>query len=329
MAGLAAGLPDPLVRIGPGRDRRLDLFADQLPVGFGAGPPQRFLVQVDRVEQRAPDVVLVLVVGAVADPHRSRPAVAPEVVEGALGQVLLAADPVHDLQVRVLAADFEDEFHERLRLLAEAERVQGPEAEGGVADPAVAVVPVPFPAGRLRQRGGRRGDDRPGRGVGQPLQDQRRALKVDPPGMVREAAGPQPLSPELFGRVEPLERLRRASRPAEVVVPPGHRAEPGLVLAEVHRPGRRPAVERELHVRGQAQLGSFAPRGRSPRRARLRSTRPPRPRRRTAARTPCRCRPRRRCRSSPAATSGRPRAGSAAATRVPVRPSRRSSARRG
>ena len=58
-------------RGGPGGDRRLDLVADQLPVGRRAGAAQRLFVQVDRVEQGAPDVVLALVVGAVADPHRA------------------------------------------------------------------------------------------------------------------------------------------------------------------------------------------------------------------------------------------------------------------
>ena len=102
MLGLAARLPDPLVGVRPSGDRRLHLVADQLPVGRVARAAQRLLVQVDRVEQGAPDVVLALVEGAVADPHRARPAVAAQMVERALGQVALAADPVHDLQVGVL-----------------------------------------------------------------------------------------------------------------------------------------------------------------------------------------------------------------------------------
>ena len=87
MLGLAARLPDPLVGMRPGVDRRLDLLADQLAVGRGAGSAQRLLVQVDRVQQRTPDVVLALVEGAVADPHRLRAAVAAQVVERALGQL--------------------------------------------------------------------------------------------------------------------------------------------------------------------------------------------------------------------------------------------------
>ena len=54
-------------------------------------------VDVDRVEQGAVDVVLALLVGGVADPHRLRSDVAVQVVERLLGQLRLAADPEHDL----------------------------------------------------------------------------------------------------------------------------------------------------------------------------------------------------------------------------------------
>ena len=55
----------------------------------------------DRVEEHPPHVVLVLVERAVADAHRPRVAVAGEVVERVLGEVGLAADAVHDLQVEL------------------------------------------------------------------------------------------------------------------------------------------------------------------------------------------------------------------------------------
>ena len=70
--GLAARLPDPLV--GVAARRRSPLRPGSGSAARSAGvprPAQRFFVQVDRVEQRAPDVVLALVVGAVADPHRA------------------------------------------------------------------------------------------------------------------------------------------------------------------------------------------------------------------------------------------------------------------
>ena len=175
-------------------------------------------------------------------------------VEGLLGEVALAADPVHDLQAGILLADLDDEAHEVARLLVEAERVQGPEAEGRVADPTVTVVPVAFAAGRLRQRCGGGGQERAARCVGQPLQHQGGTLQVDAPGMVGEFARPQPFAPELFGRVEALERLGRAARPSQVAIRPGDRAEAGLLLAQPEEAARRSPLERELHVTGQLQL---------------------------------------------------------------------------
>jgi hypothetical protein len=54
-------------------------------------------VQVDRVEQRAPHVVLLLLVGVVANPDRTCALVADEVVEHFLIEPALAADAVHHL----------------------------------------------------------------------------------------------------------------------------------------------------------------------------------------------------------------------------------------
>ena len=61
-------------------------------------------VQVDRVEQRTPDVVLLLRVRGVPDPYRTRVGISGQVVELVLGELLLAADAVHDLDV-VFALD--------------------------------------------------------------------------------------------------------------------------------------------------------------------------------------------------------------------------------
>ena len=80
MLGLAADLPDPAVGLAPVLDRRLDLALEDRPHAL-VERVARARVQVDRVEQRAPDVVLVLVVGVVADPHRAGALVAVEVVE--------------------------------------------------------------------------------------------------------------------------------------------------------------------------------------------------------------------------------------------------------
>ena len=178
MLRVAAHLPDAAVGLAPVGDRRLDLLLEDRPHALGQRVA-RLGVQVDRVEHRAPHVVLVLVVGAVADPHRPRVLVAAQVVERLLGQVGAAVDPVHDLQpaLRGLGA-VGDEVEEVVGLPVEAERVEAPERERGVADPGVAVVPVALAAGRLGQRGGGGGDDRAGRRVGQALERERAALQV-------------------------------------------------------------------------------------------------------------------------------------------------------
>jgi hypothetical protein len=107
----------------------------------------------DRIGQSlgAPDVVLALVVGAVADPYGTGALVAAEVVEDVLVERALAVDAVHDLQLGITIGDVGDEVEEVVGLPVEAERVQAPERERRVADPAVAVVPVALAAGGLRQ----------------------------------------------------------------------------------------------------------------------------------------------------------------------------------
>ena len=246
-----ARLPDPLVRPLPDLDRRLDLLGGDLPEPL-ADAAERSRVDVDRVQQGAVDVVLMLRVGRVPDPYRLRADVAVEMVEGALGQLLLAADPVHDLQVRVIDADALDEAHEVGCLVVEPEHVQAPEREGGVADPGVAVVPVALAAGRLRQRRGQRRDHAAGRRVHQALQGQGRALQLTAPAMVRELAPLEPAPPRLSGLVDVTGGHAGMSRQAGVVGP-GQRAERVLVGAEPADSPELPVAELELHVRLQPQ----------------------------------------------------------------------------
>jgi hypothetical protein len=98
--------------------------------------------------------------------------VAFEVREFVFGEFGAAVDAVHDLErarrVAVAGADVAGhELHERLRLAGEAEAEQGVDAEGGVADPDVAVVPVALAAELFGEAGGGGGDDGAGGGVGQ------------------------------------------------------------------------------------------------------------------------------------------------------------------
>ena len=115
----------------------------------------------------------------------------------------LALDPVHDLQRAVLVAlHVGDVLDEVVGLPVEPERVQRPQREGGVAHPAVAVVPVARSPRGLGQRGRRRGDERAGGHERQPLQRERRALQVKAPRVVGIGAFGQPRAPEVAGAIE-------------------------------------------------------------------------------------------------------------------------------
>ena len=196
---LAAHLPDAAVRPAPVRHRRLDLLDEDRPHALGqvvAG----LGVEVHRVEHRAPDVVLVLVVRAVADPHRAGVLVARQVIERRLRQLGAAVDAVHDLQLSLdRLGDVGDEVEEVVGLPVEAERVEAPERERRVADPRVAVVPVALAAGRLGQRRGGGGDDRAGRRVREALERERAALEVGAPRVVGELAAVEPVLPVMGG----------------------------------------------------------------------------------------------------------------------------------
>ncbi|BBY04785.1 hypothetical protein MNVI_01030 [Mycobacterium noviomagense] len=80
MLRFAANLPDPPVGLAPVLDRLFHLRLEHRPQRLGdllTGSG----VQVERVEKVAPNVVLVLVVGAVADTDRARVVVAGEMVQ--------------------------------------------------------------------------------------------------------------------------------------------------------------------------------------------------------------------------------------------------------
>ena len=214
MLRAAAHLPDALVLA-------LPVVAD--PVDHAADPQPRVVAdrlavlveQIDRVQQLAVDVELQLVVGAVADPHRTRAHVAVEVIEHLLGQVLLAVDAVHDLQagVRLRCAVLGDEPEEALRLLLEAQAQERVDRERRVAHPGVAVVPVALAADALRERAGRRRDDRAGRLVGQKLERQGGTADHLAPATAVGALR-DPVPPERHGIAEGRFRAALGQMPA-------------------------------------------------------------------------------------------------------------------
>ena len=292
MLGLAAHLPDAAVGLAPVRERRLDLGAEHRPDALGQRVA-RPRVQVQRVQHRAPDVVLGLRVGGVADADGPRVLVAREVVERPLGQLGAAVDAVHDLERPLLRLrHVGDEVEEVVGLPVEAERVEAPERERRVADPGVAVVPVALPARRLGQRRRRGGDDRAGRRVGQALERERAALQVGPPRVVGEVAAVEPVLPVVRGPDEPLVGLLEVLR--RRVLAPGQRGEDRLAGLDQVAAGHARALDAEVHVGRDAQLEVGA-------RARGRR-RTGRPRRRTPTRRGSRrsrTRARRRARAGP------------------------------
>src|SRR5215208_4469642 len=116
-------------------------------------------------------VELELVRRAVADANRACAAEAIEVELG-LDQPPLAADAIGDPQVLdVTGGRALDEAAEAVGLAVVSEVGEAAGGEGGVADPGVAVVPVPVAALSLGQRRGGRGDDGAAGRVGEGLED--------------------------------------------------------------------------------------------------------------------------------------------------------------
>ncbi len=251
----AAGLPDALVRLAPHRRRALGLGLDQRPQ-----PSRQVLaasgVQQEGVQDGAEDVVLPLVEGAVADPHRAGALVSRQVVAGRLGEVPAAVDAVHDLQAAVLGRlQVGHELHELVGLPVQVEVVQRLQRERGVPHPGVAVVPVALAARRLGQRGGQRGHRRTGRHVRQPLDGQRRALQRVPQRVVGDPGPGQPAAPEGDRGVDPGDGVVRRGGGGEPVRP-GQRAERALALGQDVPGTGGAALDADEHVGHQAQPAS-------------------------------------------------------------------------
>ena len=195
LLGLAAHLPDAAVGLLPGGRRVIHQRGDHVPSRLGGLLSESARVRLHRIEQHAPDVVLLLVPGAVPDPDRAGTLVAGQVVQSALLELPLAADPVHDLK-RPRRDRLEQEREELVGLPLEAQREQAAQHEGRVAYPGVAVVPVAL-ATRCLGQGGRPGRENGSRGrVAQTLQRERAPLEVGAPGVVGEAPALQPIAPE-------------------------------------------------------------------------------------------------------------------------------------
>ncbi len=140
--------------------------------------------------------------GGIADAHRGRALVSRQPWHLPFGQPPLAGKPVHDLHLlRAARHRAQQPVAPGLRLVVEAGVHQREQREGGVAQPAEAVVPVADAAQLLGQRRGRRRHDPAGRPVGERLERDQRAH--DRVGAVSGGpAFPGPFGPEFLGRRE-------------------------------------------------------------------------------------------------------------------------------
>src|SRR3546814_2935908 len=90
-------------------------------------------------------------VSAVADAHRLGALIAREPGKLDLGEAPLAGEPIHDLQLRrTSGGSAQHPLAPCSRLVPVTRCQQGIERERGIADPAVAVVPVALTADLLR-----------------------------------------------------------------------------------------------------------------------------------------------------------------------------------
>ena len=166
--------------------------------------------QLHRSEHDAAvDVVLALAPGIVADAHRTHAAIACEVPGLALVQLALEMDAVDRAEVAVGAGREVEQIAQVLFHAARrTEPVQRAHDEGGVAQPAVAVVPVAHGARRFRHRGRHRGDDRAGAFVLAKLERDRGSdHRLLPLGRDREKA--HPVAPVVARRLERSLRVLR------------------------------------------------------------------------------------------------------------------------
>ena len=220
-----------------------------------------------RGEHLAVHVELELFTRGVADAHGLRSLVAREPVDRVFTQPPFTGGAVHDLEVLGVAGDRAQEPvapGERFFVVsADGQREQG---EGGVPQPAVAVVPVPHTPDPFGQRCRRCGDDPARRGVGECLQrDERPDHRVAPPAGVRALGYPVAPPPcrvldcamridgsgrrLVRGVIRQHERHRFAGFHHEV----GHGGAPGAVgvhrRAEEHRVRSGEGAERAVGAR--------------------------------------------------------------------------------
>ena len=186
----------------------------------------------------------------VADPDRLRALIARQPAGLPFQQPPLAHDAVHDLHVgRRSRHRAQQPIVPGQRFLGIARVHQRQQREGGIAQPAEAIVPVARAAELFRQRGGGRRDDAAGRRIGQRLQrDQRAHHEIAMLAFIGAAAAP--FVPERFGFLQRQRRIdRRGHR--QMRGPVGEHEGHGLALADLEIGDRGQILAAGLDRRSQ------------------------------------------------------------------------------
>ena len=177
----AANFPDALIRPAPA-------FFQMLQKGLADFVALRRLFQAalarlgHHIGQFAVNIELQLLGGGVADAHRPRILVAGQMRQLDLVQPFVAHHAVHGLKLLRRAGDHPHQpVLPDLGFLDIAGIEKGQQGEGGVAQPAIAVIPVAGAADLFRQRGGHRRDDAAGGRIGQAFEREQRAHDLAPP----------------------------------------------------------------------------------------------------------------------------------------------------
>ena len=170
MLAVTAALPDATVRLVPDLGQMIQHDAFQIPRTFVELQLGHARL-MECVDQLAIDIELQLRMRGIADPHRQRAFIPRQPVRLPFQQAALTHDAVHDLHMRRRAGHrAQQPIVPAQGFLGVAAVHQRQQREGGIAQPAEAVIPVARAAELFRQRGRGRGDNAAGRQIGQRLQ---------------------------------------------------------------------------------------------------------------------------------------------------------------
>src|SRR5512138_3489441 len=211
------------------------------------------VVAADGATRETLDVELALRGSRVAHAHGRRGFIPREPGKLPFRQAPFARDAVHDLHLPGAAGHRAHQpFAPDARFLVEAGVQEREQRERGVAQPAVAIVPVAHPAQALGKRGRRRRYDAAGRRVGERLERNERAAHGGRPRAGRgTTAGP--IAPVPLGLAERTARIDRL-RDLQVRRAVGQDEREGLSRLDLEARARPHVAVLERHRRAQHDL---------------------------------------------------------------------------